>query len=83
MRLDKALNALSAAERSAFEARFREEYSTNVLYHKWGEQGLDYPVIRSLFRGFAYRELLQPPTEEMISAYVRQRMGESSAPVAA
>lgn len=76
--MDQALNALSAVERTAFEARFREEYRDNVLYHKWGEQGLDYPVIRSLFRGYAYRELLTPLTEEMIEPYVRQRMGDTS-----
>lgn len=77
-RLNNALQAMSSTERSTFEAQFREEHSGNVLYHKWGDQGLDNPVIRSLFRGFAYRKLLTPATEEMITAYAQERGGESA-----
>jgi hypothetical protein len=78
MRLENALKRLSPEEKGDLEARFHDEHAGNLLYQKWGQEGLDHPVIRSLFRVFAARHLLETPTAEMFAAFVQRRRGESA-----
>lgn len=77
MRLENALRRMSSKEKRHLEARFRDEHSGNPLFQKWGNEGIEHPVIRSLFRVFAARNLLEAPTEEMFAAFVEERRGES------
>lgn len=78
MRLENALKRMSPEEKDDLETRFHDEHAGNPLYQKWRQEGLDHPVIRSLFRVFAARHLLETPTEEMFAAFVQKRRGESA-----
>jgi hypothetical protein len=84
VRLQNALKRMSSKEKKHLEARFRDEHSGNPLFQKWGNEGIEHPVIRSLFRVFAARNLLKAPTEEMFAAFVQERKrGSASLPLAA
>lgn len=63
-RLQQALDALTIEERERLEGRFREAYTGNLIYQKWGKDGLTHPVIQSLFRAFASQELLPETVSE-------------------
>ena len=70
-RLERALAALTVGEREHLERRFRETYTGNPIYQKWGKDGLTHPVIQSLFRAFASKALLpEAATEAELAAYV-------------
>lgn len=62
-RLQAALDGLTAAEREALESRFRDTYTGNPIYQRWGKDGLTHPVMQSLFRAFASQELLTEASE--------------------
>lgn len=55
--LQQALSSLSASQRSALETRFRKQYGADPVYQKWQDQGIEHPVVQSLFRAFAKHEL--------------------------
>jgi len=81
-RLQDALGRMDSSERGAFEKRFQEAYEGDVVYRKWKGEGMDHPIIQSLFRAFASKELLKESTpEEEFKAFVnRQESGQKSIP---
>ena len=78
IRLENALQGMSPEEKDDLETRFHDEHVGNPLYQRWGQEGLEHPVIRSLFRVFSARNLLETPTEKMFAAFVQKRRGEST-----
>lgn len=67
------LNRMAAGQREELERRFEEETAVNPLYQKYQEAGMKSPVIKSLFRGFAYRHLMADVKDEEFAAYLRKR----------
>lgn len=71
--LNQKLARMEDAERKQLEGRFQEKSENNPLYQRYREAGFGNPVIKSLFRAFAYRELMADATEEQFIAYLKRR----------
>lgn len=66
------LNGMGAIKRKELEKRFHQEFAANVLYQRHHEAGLENPVMKSLFRGFAYRELMRDVTDADFEASLKR-----------
>lgn len=76
--LEKKLMRLTDTERKRLEACFEGESENNRLYQRYREAGEGNPVIKGLFRAFAYRRLMSDATDEEFAAYLKQREKEEA-----
>ena len=74
-RIDDVLKKMGLKERREFEQRFRDQHENNLLYQKTQKIGLEmnHPVVQSLFRSFARKELLQEAAEGEFDAYLQRQ----------
>lgn len=71
------LKKMTREERDRLEKGFHEESLENPLYQRYQASGPENPIIKSMFRAFAYRELMEDVTEEDFKAYLGQRERET------
>lgn len=72
-RTQNVMNQMSTTDYAAFEKRFHRKYKGDLLYMRFKDQGIQHPIIGSLFRSFAKETFLPEFTEDEFNEYAKRK----------